>query len=236
MDFEVWTREKYGLSDNDWWGLSSEQQSRLYNTYAREQFGADSPAAYPQDWWSEPPPPMPQPINNRPPPAPPRPPPPPPRPAPPPRPTPPPVPPTPVPPTVPTPTGPDPRWNAPFTTNGQFFDAGSHYGNVSTTGDFSNTPVGEKYLEQNPEAAWARYAASKGVNPLTNKGRFARSIFPQVRTGFEAALATNPQLRQSNYFNTIDINRMFNNQDAATRGENPGGFAPRARTISRGYG
>ena len=51
-----------------------------------------------------------------------------------------------------------------------------------------------------------------------------------------AANATNPNLKIQDYIRGLDIPSLFTSQTARQRGENPGMFAPRARTISRGYG
>ncbi len=117
----------------------------------------------------------------------------------------------------------------------QFYNPNTNYGGRWNPGDFASTPVGGVYFDQNPEAAWTRYTASRGVDALTNQGQFARSLFPQVYEGFQAAQATNPELRITDYIQGIDPFAMFDQQTASARGEQPAKFAPRTRTIARGF-
>lgn len=117
-----------------------------------------------------------------------------------------------------------------------FFDPNSAYGGTTWgPGEFADTGVGGIYFDQNPEAAWTRYTAARGVDPLTQQGQFNRALFPQVLEGYKAALATNPMLRINDYIQGIDPQALFNMQSADQRGESPGKYAPRTRTISRGY-
>lgn len=120
-------------------------------------------------------------------------------------------------------------------TGNQFFDPSSNYGGQWGPGDWASTGVAGIYFDQNPEAAWTRYTAQRGVDALSNQGQFARSLFPQVYEGYMAASATNPNLRITDYIQSIDPTAMFNQQTAGQRGENPSKFAPRTRTIARGF-
>jgi hypothetical protein len=128
----------------------------------------------------------------------------------------------------------------PSWSNGQwgntFFDPNSQYGGTWAPGDYASTGAAQHYFGQFPEASWTRYAGELGLDPFSNQGQFARGLFPQVMEGFMAANATNPNLRIQDYVRGIDINALFSGQTARQRGENPGQYAPRARTISRGYG
>lgn len=99
---------------------------------------------------------------------------------------------------------------------------------VSGFGGFLEDP-------SNYDASWLRYATELGYDPNTSRGRWMRSQLPQASEGYRAALSVNPQLRFNEYIRGIDVNGMFNSMTAQQRGENPGQYAPRARTISRGY-
>jgi hypothetical protein len=139
-----------------------------------------------------------------------------------------------VPPLVETPT--TPQFNNPIQSNGGWFDPNSQYGSSYQPGEWATTPVADIFLEENPDAAWMRYTTGLGIDPNTAEGQWARSQLSNAKTGWTAALATNPQLRQRDYFNSLNIRNMFRNLSARERGENPGLIAPAARTISRGYG
>lgn len=119
----------------------------------------------------------------------------------------------------------------------QFYNPYSDYGGGTQwqPGDFANSAVGGLYFDENPEAAWTRYTASRGFDAMTNQGQFARSLFPQVYEGYQAALATNPNLRITDYVQSIDPFSLFDQQSASARGEQPSRFAPRTRTIARGF-
>lgn len=137
---------------------------------------------------------------------------------------------------VPAGAPPQATYDNPITSNGQFFDPNSQYGYNGGAGSVATSPIGDIFLEDNPDAAWMRHLASLGIDPMSAEGQWARTQLGNVKTGWNAALATNPQLRQRDYLKSLDIRGMFANQSASDRGENPGMFAPRARTISRGYG
>lgn len=116
-----------------------------------------------------------------------------------------------------------------------FFDPNSQYGGSWAPGEWAGTGAGAIQQDQQPEAAWTRYAARRGVDPLSNEGQFYRALFPQVYEGYKAAALTNPMLRIEQYVEGLDPRALFNQQTAAQRGEQPGRMAPRARTISRGF-
>lgn len=122
------------------------------------------------------------------------------------------------------------NWNQPF------YDPTSQYGGTWQPGEFAQTGVGDYYLGQNPEVAWTRHLSGAGINPQTAQGTNLRGLWGQVYDGFKAALATNPNLKIQEYVAGIDPQQLYNQQTAQQRGETPGRFAGRARTISRAYG
>lgn len=127
-----------------------------------------------------------------------------------------------------------PGWNQGNWGSNQFFDPNAQYGGTWTPGRFAQTGVATQYLEDNPEAAWTRRIA--GADPLSAKGANLRGLWQQVYEGYKAANLTNPNLRIQQYIDTLDPEALYAAQTQTQRGENPGRFAPRARTISRGYG
>ncbi len=118
-----------------------------------------------------------------------------------------------------------------------FYDPTSAYGSTKyQPGEFAQTQAGEQFQGENPESAWTRTIAQLGIDPSTAKGKFARSLWPQVQEGYNAALLTNFELKLQDYINTLDPNAMYQNQTAAERGENPQANTIRARTLGRAYG
>lgn len=112
------------------------------------------------------------------------------------------------------------------------YGAGQHgYG----LGDWANTQIGNQYLEGNPEAAFTRYLADNGYRDFTAMGEFARNQYGRVRAGYEAALATNPNLFFTDYLQQhgSGLVNQFRRLTPEQRGETPNQFAPRARYIPR---
>jgi len=122
--------------------------------------------------------------------------------------------------------------------NGGYYQPYNTYGSQQYgygLGDFAQTPLGGQYLEDNHDAAFTRYLANMGYNPTTNQGDFARQQFGKVDDAFKAAQATNPFLKFTDYLNGVNgqIQNQWNSMTYQQRGENPGMFGIRARTIPR---
>lgn len=117
-----------------------------------------------------------------------------------------------------------------------FFNPNSDYGGTFAPGQFAQTGVADFAIGKNPELAYTRRLGELGIDPLSAKGQNLRGQWGQLLEGYNAATLTNPNLKIQEYLAGIDLNALYNAQTAQQRGENPGRFAPRARTISRGYG
>ena len=117
----------------------------------------------------------------------------------------------------------------PYSTYG-----GDAYG-YTTPGAFSSSPLGNQYLEDNHDAAFTRALANWGYAPNTNQGEWGRNQFGRIDDAYKAALGTNPFLTFQNYLSGVNGN--LQNQWAGMtyqqRGENPGQFGIRSRTIPR---
>lgn len=106
-------------------------------------------------------------------------------------------------------------------------------------GEFRTTPVGRQYVEDdaNRRAAYTLYNQDQGVNPLNNEGAYWDRIFGQVSTGYEAALADDPELTFQSYYGAIrpQLAQQYQLGTPQQRGENPAQYARIARTIARGF-
>lgn len=124
----------------------------------------------------------------------------------------------------------------PFNRNGwnPLFNPTSQYGGNFAPGAFAQTGAGDYYQSQNPETVWTRRLA--GEDPFSARGQNLRGLWSQINEGYNAAVLTNPNLKIQDYVGGLNPDTLYNAQTAAQRGENPGRFAPRARTISRAYG
>jgi hypothetical protein len=107
-----------------------------------------------------------------------------------------------------------------------FYDPSSLYGAPESMYD---SPVvsgpGTSYLNQNPEAAYARFIApfASGTDPYSN---WLRQQFSQVYNyGYKPALATNPNLKFQDeylgqYLNSDAMRQRFMHQAPQLRGVN----------------
>ena len=129
-------------------------------------------------------------------------------------------------------------WNYANWGGDGYYNPNSNYGSTNyQAGEFITTPFGSFMAEDpsNWDASWQRYASELGYSPTDTKGKWMRSQFPMVEEGYRAAQLTNPMLRFNEYIRGLDMPGQFQSMTATQRGENPGQYAPRARTISRGY-
>lgn len=116
-----------------------------------------------------------------------------------------------------------------------YYNPNSYYGGTQKPGEFGNSEVGKYYLENNKEAAFTRYLADNGYRDFTGRGEFARQQYGKMTTGYEAALATNPNLSFRGYLDQTghQLGEQFQRLTPEQRGEKPSVYAPRARYIPR---
>jgi hypothetical protein len=123
--------------------------------------------------------------------------------------------------------------------SGGFYNPYNTYGGQQYgygLGQFAQTPLGGQYLEDNQDAAFTRFLANMGYDPSTNLGDYARQQFGKIGDAFKAAQATNPFLKFTDYLDQNGdqtIRNQFQSLTYQQRGENPGQFGIRARTIPR---
>lgn len=107
-------------------------------------------------------------------------------------------------------------------------------------GAYPTTPIGQKQLEaeQNRSNAFTYYNQGYGVQPMQNYGKWLQSVYGQVSTGYEAALAENPDLSFAKYYALIypQLQQAFNDLTPEGRGESVTRYVAPARVIPRGYG
>ena len=119
-----------------------------------------------------------------------------------------------------------------------FFNPNSTYGSdrytASGQGSFQQAPLGDRYLEDNQDAAWTRQLAQSGYRDYTTKGEWARSQGSRMRNGYDAALATNPFLKFQDFArqNVGGLEETWKRMSADQRGERESMYNPRARQMS----
>lgn len=125
----------------------------------------------------------------------------------------------------------------PYDSMGTFnyFNPGTNYGSdiYSSPTGFSETPLGEQYGEQNRGSTFTRWLAQHGFRDNSPIGDYARAQESKIGKGYEAALATNPNLRFRNYLGPDFASRIrddFARLTPGQRGESRAQFAPRARS------
>lgn len=117
-----------------------------------------------------------------------------------------------------------------------YYDPSSSYGGTRYgQGEFAQTPIGKNYLEADQEASFTRWLADNGYRDFTGEGEFARQQFGRMRTGYDAAVATNPELSFQNYLGQTggQLANQYTRLTPDQRGEKPSMYAPRARYIPR---
>lgn len=135
----------------------------------------------------------------------------------------------------------------PASYTGYFYDPQSAYGGQYAPGQWAKTPIGggnwNSYLEDpsNRDATFTRYLAQVSGpgapwgDPNNPQGAWARQMFGNTVTGYEAALATNPLLKYQDYLGGLDLQSMYDALTPQQQGKNPGMFAGRMRTIGRAF-
>jgi hypothetical protein len=115
-----------------------------------------------------------------------------------------------------------------------FYDPQSNYGGTAFgLGQFPTTPIGNRYLEETPDASFARYLAQQGVDQFSGAGSWAQRQYPQVLTGYRAALGTNPFLPFQQYLSGLNLPQQYQQRTPIQRGINQAMVAPANRILPR---
>ena len=109
-----------------------------------------------------------------------------------------------------------------------FFNPNTNYGG---TQNMWGAPIvsgpGNSLMNQNPQAAYARFTAPFGGGQDAYS-QFVQNQFGNVNRGFQAAQMTNPDIRFDNYYNGLGGNDFFRQQfnllSARDRGLSPANY------------
>lgn len=86
-------------------------------------------------------------------------------------------------------------WQMGYPSFGQLYQPGTYggiYGAPGGTNAFQDTPFGQQYLEDTPEAAFFRELTRQGFGGLDRRSATAQSLYSRLQSGYKASLADNP--------------------------------------------
>jgi hypothetical protein len=100
--------------------------------------------------------------------------------------------------------------------------------------DWFHTGAGQEAGETNPQAEYTNFMAfQKGGGGQDRYGAWMRSLYPQLRNSFDAAVQHNPELTWRKYLKTINgkLDELFAEQNPDVKGTN---LATQTKTIYQG--
>ena len=126
--------------------------------------------------------------------------------------------------------------NNPFlgTNNGYGGRAPGKDGKKGTTPqNWFDTPWGQEYGEDNPEAEYTNFLGAQGAGGQDRFGNWARSLYGQMRNAYSAAVQRNPELTWRRYLKTIDgsLQNLYASQTPDQKGI---GIPTQTKTILMG--
>ena len=88
--------------------------------------------------------------------------------------------------------------------------------------DWWDTEIGENFGENQPQGEYLRFLSRNGATGQDRFSQWARSMYSQARSGYDAARASNPELRWRAYLKTIDgrLQDLYASMSAQDRGVN----------------
>lgn len=114
-----------------------------------------------------------------------------------------------------------------YPTFGQLYQPGTYggiYGAPGGNNAYQDSPFGQQYLEDNPQAAFFRELTRQGFGGLDKRSQAAQSLYSQVLTGFKAASADNPFMRLASgpdaYLPRLSFSDLLRQMTPQQRGEN----------------
>jgi len=103
---------------------------------------------------------------------------------------------------------------------------------------FAHSDVGQRYWENNPQGAFTRWLAEKGVGQFTNFGKWAQGQYGDIRSGYQASLGDNPEMtfygQPNSYLTSVNLADTWRSLPFQQRGAFPSLYATRARFLPRG--
>ena len=119
-----------------------------------------------------------------------------------------------------------------------FFDPGSTYGG---TAGWDTTPLVKDYLDpQIPQGVYTGFLANQGLGGFDRQSQWARGLYGQTQSGYQAALRQNPALTYNDYLRQQfggsggGFGDMWAGLAPEQRGENVNRWLPNTRLISWG--
>lgn len=117
---------------------------------------------------------------------------------------------------------------------GNLYSANPYYSNSNAYQspwglDFPTAPIAQQYLQGEPRAAFTR-ATAPFAGGDSNFARWVQSQFARVEDAYKAAVATNPNLRRTDFYGQVlnpdALRAQFQRLGPAGRGEQRANYAP----------
>jgi hypothetical protein len=104
---------------------------------------------------------------------------------------------------------------------------------------WKKTPFVKDFLDPEiPQGVYTAFLADRGLGGFDRKSQWARGLYGQTQSGYQAALRENPALTYLQYlgkqFGTTGLNNMWAGLAPQQRGESPGMWAGPSRVIPWG--
>lgn len=117
-----------------------------------------------------------------------------------------------------------------------FYNPASQYG---AKNDWATTPLVTNYLDpQIPQGVYTNYLANQGFGGQDRRSQWARGMYGQTQSGYQAALRENPALSYASYlqkqFGPTGLQNMWAGLAPQQRGENPNSTVGATRMIGWG--
>lgn len=126
-----------------------------------------------------------------------------------------------------------------FYTPGGFARGGEDFG-YSGTQDWQKTPFVTQFLDPEiPQGVYTSYLAQNGFGSgLDRRSQWARGLYGQTQSGYQAALRENPTLSYLDYlkkqFGTVGMENMWRSATPNQRGEQTSMWGGPTRFIGLG--
>lgn len=105
--------------------------------------------------------------------------------------------------------------------------------------NWEKTPLVQDFLDPEiPQGVYTSFLANNGLGGQDRRGQWARGLYGQTQSGYQAALRENPALSYREYlgkqFGTTGMDTMWQSMAPSQRGESPTMWAPATRMITWG--